>query len=283
MKTDNTFNSNKATKLVNIKNGTASVTVTADKNMQNIQNFTATYNGNSKYYENISAIVKAQIKSRKAKVVVTTTPTTQDQRKAITFKVKITDITKTKATIPKNNNNSYVYFKINGNTLQDSSSKTVKVKVVNGTATYKYTIPPATAGLTSSKKTKNYVLTAIYCNPNYSTAKNTTTYHVKRSTTRFNITKTTYAKKTGTLTITGKLKDYKNCNVLGTTYVNLKINGQVFKINNKIAEYKVQNGTVNIKIKVPTSIKTIQNVTLTSKDRLAYIYTTATTKKITRV
>lgn len=277
LKTDNIFGSKKATKKVTVKNGKASVTLTATKTLRNSKNLTATYSGNDDYYKNISKAVKPQIQLRKAKVVVTATPKTQKHYGIVTFKVKVTDTKKAKIA---NTNNSYVIFKINGQTVTDSKSKTLKVKVINQTATYKYKVPRATSGLTVNNTIKNYVLTATFYNPNYSNSKSSTVYHVSRSSTKFNITTIQYTKKTRKLVIKGNLKDYKNYNVAGNTKINIKINGKSLTSNGKAVSYTIKSGKINLSINVPTTFKTINSVSLVSGNRLAYNKTSIVVKKI---
>lgn len=277
LKTDNVFGSKQATKKVTVKNGKASVTLTATKTLRDSKNLTATYNGNDNYDKSTSKAIKPQIQLRKANLAVTTTPKTQKQYGILTFKVKVTDTMKAKIA---DNNNSYVIFKINGKTLTDSNSKTVKVKVVNQTATYKYKVPKGTNGLTANNTIKNYVLTAVFYNPDYYSSKNTTIYHVNRSSTKFNITTVQYTNKTRKLVIKGNIKDYKNYNVVGDTKINIKINGKSITRNNQTVSYTVKSGKINLSIDVPSTIKTINNVTLTSGNRLAYTKTSIVLKNI---
>lgn len=280
LKTDNTFKSKAAIKRVAVKNGKASVTLVADKNLMNVKNLTASYSGSSSYFLNDSKIVQANIQLRKASVIVTATPKTQQHYKAVTFKVKVSDIVKAKKTVPANNNNSYVYFKINGKTLKDSKSKTVKAKVVNGIATYKYTIPKATAGVTATGAVKKYTVTAVYSNPDYANASNKTVYKVNRSATAMTFSKVQYTKKTRTLVVTGYIKDYKKYNLVGNVKVTLKVNGKAITKNNKAVTYTVKNGKINLKVKLPSSFKSVTKVTLTSANTVAYLKTSKTSSNV---
>lgn len=274
LKTDNIFGSKKAAKKLLVKNGKATVTLTATKTIRNAKNLTATYGGTSKYHYNVSKAIKPQIQLRKAQITVTATPKIQQQHKVITFKVNIKDESNKKIA----DKNSYVIFKINGKTLKDSKSKTIKVQVKNQTATYKYRVPKGTSGLTTEFKVKNHVLTAVFSNPVYSSAKNTTKFQVKRSSTKFNITTLQYTNKTRTLTIKGNIKDYMNTNVAGNTKINIKIDGKSITQAGKTVNYTIKSGKINLNIKVPNTFKTVNKVTLTSGNRLAYTKATFVSK-----
>ena len=271
LKTDNTFDSNKSTKEVSVKNGVASVTIVADKNLRDLKNLTVTYNGNSKYYKNTSAIMVAQIDLRKAALTASVSPTSQNQYKYVMFTAKVTDITNAKKIHVADNGAGYVLFKINGKTVKNSKGKDIKVKLVNGTALLKYQIPKATAGVNSDKTVKKYTVTAVYYHPNYQSVSNTIAYTVKRLKPTFVMSKTQFVNSSKTLVLNGNIQDYKKNNVVGSTELNVKINGKLVKNANKTVVYTIKNGKINLKIKVPSDVKTVSNVTLIIGDTEAYL------------
>lgn len=283
LKTDNKFGSSKATKEVSVKNGVASVTIVADKNLRDSKNLTVTYSGNNKYYQNISAVKLAQIQLRKANLTVTVNPASQDQYKYVTFTAKLTDTTNAKKTKLNDNGAGYVLFKLNGKTIINSKSEAIKVKLVNGSASLKYQIPKATAGINSDGTIKNYTVTATYYNSNYQSTSNNTVYTVKRSKTSYNMSKTQFVKSSKTLVLTGNILDYKKNNVVGNTKLNVKVNGKLVKNGTKTAVYTIKDGKINLKIKLPSDIKTVNNVTLVIGDTAAYLKSSLTITKVANV
>lgn len=283
LKTDNVFGSKADAKKIPVKNGIASVTLTADKVLRYANNLTVTYSGNDKYYKNVSNVVRPKIQFKKASLTVTATPKIQEHYQDITITVKIKDITDNKGNAITDHKDSYVFLKINGKTLKDSNSNTIKIKVVNQTATYTYKVPRATSGIKKDKSIRDHIITAVYYNPYYSVVNNETSFRVNRSPTHFDINTLEYNNKTRTLSISGNIKDYKNYNVLGNTEINIKINGKTLPNNNETVNYMIKEGKIDLKLNIPSSITKIKSVTLKCGNRLAYTNSTYETKTIKQV
>ena len=283
LKTDNIFGSKNPAKKIQVKNGIASVTLTADKVIRSANNMTVTYSGNEKYSKNVSNVIIPKIHMKKASLTVTATPKIQNQYQNITITVKLKDVTANQHFTLSETKDSYVFFKINGKTLKDSQSNKIKVKVINQTATYTYQVPQAASGINKNKTIKDYIITAVYYNPNYSVVNNITSFRVNRSPTHFVINTPQYNNKTRTLTLIGNLKDYKNYNVLGNTEVNIKINGKTLPNNNKTTNYIIKDGKINLKLTIPSMYTTIKSIIIKCGNRLAYTNSTYETKTIKQI
>ena len=148
-----------------------------------------------------------------------------------------------------------------------------KVKVVNGTATIKYTIPLGLSGVTDGKtfNVKNHTILAGYYNKNYQAeVRNTSTFQVERSNITITIANATVNNKTHKLSLTATIKDYLGNIVAGPNKCVIKINGISLKNGTQAMYYYSTNGILNIKdINIPAynNYKTIEIVT---QDRLAY-------------
>jgi len=270
---------------VYVSNGVASTTVTADLNMRNAKTLTAVYSGSTSYYASRSNNVSAQIALRNASIVVSSNLKTIKQGQIITLNAKIYDITKGKRNINLiKYEDEYVYFKVNGITLKNSTGNTLKVKVVNATATTKYKIPLGLSGITDGRtmKIKNHTILAGYINKNYyPTAKNTSTFQVERSNITINIQKVNINNLTHKMNITGTIKDYLGNNVIGPNKLAIKVNKVTIKDSKNKTQYiKVQNGKINItNLNIPSYNK-YNSIEIVTQDRLAYKSQRNTTTKI---
>ena len=70
LRTDKKFNTNAQALKIPVKNGTASVTITADAYLRNTKNLTASYSGTGNYEETQSDVTTAQIQKRRASIMV---------------------------------------------------------------------------------------------------------------------------------------------------------------------------------------------------------------------
>ena len=259
---------------VYVNNGVASTTVTADLNMRYAQNLTAVYSGSSTYNASRSNNAKAQISQRNASIVVNSNVKTIKQGQTLTITARVYDTTggkRSTSLIPYED--EFVYFKVNGITLKDSKGNMQKVKVVNGTATIKYTIPLGLSGVTDGKtfNVKNHTILAGYYNKNYQAeVRNTSTFQVERSNITITIANATVNNKTHKLSLTATIKDYLGNIVAGPNKCVIKINGISLKNGTQAMYYYSTKGILNIKdINIPAynNYKTIEIVT---QDRLAY-------------
>ena len=272
LRVDGKFNSNAPAMKFTIKDGLVTVTIVADKFLRDAKNVSASYSGSSKYLANDTKnSTTAQIQLRRAALTVTTSPRIQQQYKIITFTAKITDITQKQKTVPHDDKNSYVYFKVNGVTLKDAKGNPVKAKIVNGVAQYNYTVPKGMAGISVSGQLRNYSVTAGFYHPDYyPDTKNTTKFNVERSGINVNVKSATANMKTRKLTITGSITDYMNNNVIGTNKVNVKVNGKSLMKNNKAVYVAVTEGVMNIVVDIPSNIGTVKSITLVTGERCSY-------------
>lgn len=114
----------------------------------------------------------------------------------------------------------FVYFKVNGLTLKNKDGSVLKAKVINATATVKYTVPIAIICVTDGKSMtpKNHSILAGYANKNYlPTAINTSTFQVEKSNITILFDKVVINNKTHKLSINAPVKDYLNNTVKEST------------------------------------------------------------------
>ena len=284
LRSDGRFDSNADAMKFSVKNGTVTYTINADLYLRNAKNLTASYSGTNTYAQNNSESVTAQIQKRNAQITVTTTPKSGKQYDTLTFTVKATDTTKNGKNNTLISDNTKVMLKVNGVTLKDSKGKIVYVNLdKNAQATYKYTIPAGTGGITANKAVRNYSVTAIFVGENYYPgAKNSTYFNVERSTTYVNITQAKVT-KTNLLSVKATLKDYKGNNLIGTNKVTVKINGKSYTKNGKAVYWSVKNGDVNLSSIEVDPKTTIKRIMIVTGERQAYLEGRAETTNILRV
>jgi predicted outer membrane repeat protein len=259
---------------VKVVDGEAIATVIPDINMRNANQLTASYIGTSIYNPSVSDVAKTQISQRNASIVVSSNVKTIKQGQVLTLTAKIYDTTNgKKSTNLTKYADEFIYFKVNGITLKDSKGNMLKVKVVNGTATTKYTIPLGLSGVTDGKTMtpKNHTILAGFYNKNYQeNIRNTSTFQVERSNITITIANATVNNKTHKLSLTATIKDYLGNVVAGPNKCVIKINGISLKNGTQPMYYYSTNGILKIKdITIPAynNYKTIEIVT---QDRLAY-------------
>ena len=284
LRSDGRFDSNADAMKFSVKNGTVTYTINADLYLRNAKNLTASYSGTNTYAQNNSESVTAQIQKRNAQITVTATPKSGKQYDTLTFTVKATDTTKNGKNNTLISDNTKVMLKVNGVTLKDSKGKIVYVNLdKNAQATYKYTIPAGTGGITANKAVRNYSVTAIFVGENYYPgAKNSTYFNVERSATYVNITQAKVT-KTNLLSVKATLKDYKGNNLIGTNKVTVKINGKSYTKNGKAVYWSVKNGDVNLSSIEVDPKTTIKRIMIVTGERQAYLEGRAETTNILRV
>ena len=259
---------------VKVVDGEAIATVIPDINMRNANQLTASYIGTSIYNPSVSDVAKTQISQRNASIIVSSNVKTIKQGQVLTLTAKIYDTTNgKKSTNLTKYADEFIYFKVNGITLKDSKGNMLKVKVVNGTATTKYTIPLGLSCVTDGKTMtpKNHTILAGFYNKNYQeNIRNTSTFQVERSNITITIANATVNNKTHKLSLTATIKDYLGNVVAGPNKCVIKINGISLKNGTQPMYYYSTNGILKIKdITIPAynNYKTIEIVT---QDRLAY-------------
>ena len=285
LQTDGSFDGSSSPNKISVKNGVVTFTTTATKAIRGAKNISASYSGSNKYLaNNTKDITTAEISLRKSSITITTSPSTQKQYETIKFIAKVTDITKnTKSSVPENNAESYVFFKLNGVTLKDSNGKQIQAKVNNGIATYDYVVPAGMAAISNDKTIRYYNVTAAYVNPNYyPDTKNTTSFNVLKSNITISNTNIVANMTSHELKIVGDIKDYKDNYVIGINKLNVKINGVTVSINNKTT-VDVTNGKISLTISIPSNINNVKSVTLVTGARTAYEGYKTTISEITRV
>ena len=269
---------------VKITNGIATTTITPDLDMRNADKLTAHYIGTNNYNASASSIAKIQISQRNASIVVTSNVKTIKQGQVLTLTAKVYDTTNgKKSTNLTKYADEFVYFKVNGITLKDSKGNMLKVKVVNGTATTKYTIPLGLSGVTDGKTMtpKNHTILAGFYNKNYQeNIRNTSTFQVERSNITITISNATVNNKTHKLSLTATIKDYMGNIVKGPNKCVIKINGVSLKNGTQPMYYYSTDGILNIKnIDIPSYNK-YTSIEIVTQDRLAYKSQRNTTTKI---
>jgi len=259
---------------VYVKDGVASTTVTADLNMRYAQNLTAVYSGSSTYNASRSNNAKAQISQRNASIIVNSNVKTIKQGQTLTITARVYDTTGGKPStslIPYED--EFVYFKVNGITLKDSKGNMQKVKLVNGTATIKYTIPLGLSGVTDGKtfNVKNHTILAGYYNKNYQAeVRNTSTFQVERSNITINIANATVNNKTHKLSLTATIKDYLGNKVLGPNKCVVKVNGVTLKNGTQLIYYYAKDGILGLKDVTIPAYNNYKSIEIVTQDRLSY-------------
>ena len=259
---------------VNVIKGLATVNVTADLSMRYAQNLTAVYSGTNTYDSSRSNTAKVQIKQRDASIIVSSNVKTIKQGQKLTLKAQIYDITnnqKTTKLIPFDD--EYVYFKVNGLTLKNSTGEVLKTKVTNGVAITNYTIPLGLSGVTDAQTLtpKNHTILAGFYNKNYQeNIRNTSTFQVERSPITITIDNVTIDNKKHQLSLNTSIRDYLGNYVSGPNKCIIKINGVSLKNGTQAMYYYSTNGKLNIKntpVPLQDKYNTLEVVT---QDRLAY-------------
>ena len=242
--------------------------------MRYAQNLTAVYSGTNTYDSSRSNTAKVQIKQRDASIIVSSNVKTIKQGQKLTLKAQIYDITnnqKTTKLIPFED--EYVYFKVNGLTLKNSTGEVLKTKVTNGVAITNYTIPLGLSGVTDAQTLtpKNHTILAGFYNKNYQeNIRNTSTFQVERSPITITIANVTIDNKKHQLSLNTSIRDYLGNYVSGPNKCIIKINGVSLKNGTQAMYYYSTNGKLNIKntpVPLQDKYNTLEVVT---QDRLAY-------------
>lgn len=274
------INGKTVTNKVSVKNGVATTSIVAVKGYNN-GNVTATYSGTTGFNANkTSTPAKASISLRSAKLTVSVSSSTAKQYDTITFTAKVIDSATGKAI--SDNSKAFAIFKINGKTIKDSKNNTLKVEVKNGVATYKYVVPAGTAGITTNHETRTYNVTAGLSHPDYSSiGQAVTKFSVQRSeitvTTKSVVVNTTSKK----LKIEAQIKDYKGNNVIGTSKINIKVNGKTIQ-NEGSSTTNITDGKIVLTLTL-SQVSNIQSITIVVGERTAYESYRGNVTDITRV
>ena len=259
---------------VKVTNGVATATVIPNLDMRNANKLTAKYVGTNKYNAADSNQVKIQVSQRNASIIVSSNVKTIKQGQVLTLTAKVYDTTNgKKSTSLTKFADEFVYFKVNGITLKDSTGQMLKVKIVNGTATAKYTVPLGLSGITDGRTMtpKNHTILAGFYNKNYQeNIRNTSKFQVERSNITILIADATVNTKTHKLSITALIKDYLGNIVAGPNKCVIKINGISLKNGTQPMYYFSTNGVLNLNnINIPTYNK-YSSIEIVTQDRLAY-------------
>jgi len=272
---------------VKVTNGVATATVIPNLDMRNANKLTAKYVGTNKYNASDSNQVKIHVSQRNASIIVSSNVKTIKQGQVLTLTAKVYDTTNgKKSTSLRKFADEFVYFKVNGITLKDSKGQMLKVKIVNGTATAKYTVPLGLSGITDGRSMtpKNHTILAGFYNKNYQeNIRNTSKFQVERSNITILIADATVNTKTHKLSITALIKDYLGNIVAGPNKCVIKINGISLKNGTQPMYYYSTNGVLNLNnINIPSYNK-YSSIEIVTQDRLAYKNqrNTTTTIKVT--
>ncbi|MBQ6220350.1 MAG: hypothetical protein IJJ47_11505 [Methanosphaera sp.] len=269
---------------VKVVNGLATAVIIPDLDMRNANKLTAHYIGTNNYNASASRIAKIQISQRNASIIVSSNVKTIKQGQVLTITAKVYDTTNGKrSTNLTAYNNQFVYFKVNGITLKDSKGNMLKIKVVNGMATTKYTIPLGLSGVTDGKSMtpKNHTILAGFYNKNYQeNLRNTSYFQVERSNITITISNATVNNKTHKLSLTATIRDYLGNIVKGPNKCVIKVNGISLKNGTEAMYYYSTDGILNIKNIDIASYSNYKTIEIVTQDRLAYKSQRNTTKVI---
>ncbi|MBO7719353.1 MAG: Ig-like domain repeat protein, partial [Methanosphaera sp.] len=266
-----------------VTNGQATATIVPDVTMKNAKTITASYVGTDIYNKSVSAPANMTIAPRKAIIEITTNVKVIKQGQVLTITAKVYDTTNgKKSTNLTKFDGEFLYFKVNGITLNDSNGQTLKAQLVNGVATVKYTVPLGIAGIMDCKTMaiKNHTIIAGYYNNNYNTTSETPTFQVERSNLTLVISNVTANNKTHKLSLKVTIKDYLGNIVAGPNKFIIKLNGFSITNGTEPMYYYSVDGILTINnIDIPVYNK-YNNVEVVTQDRLAYTSQRNTTTKI---
>jgi protocatechuate 3,4-dioxygenase beta subunit len=272
LRTDGRFDTNTAPALkINVVNGVVTYNMTADLYLRYGKNITASYSGSFRYNQANGNTAEANIQLRDVKVRVNAKPSSAKQNTDVIFTAYAYDVTKNAKNNTIINENATMMFKVNGKTLTDSKGKAIKVKVVNGSASYAYHIDRGVGGIDNNKNVRNYTVTAVYSNSFFypENNKNSTNYTVQRSPITINIKSATV--KNNMLTVKANITDYQGALVVGTNKVCIKVNGATYKENGEYKYWSVKNGMMTLSgIKV-SSTKKVTKIEIVTGERQAYL------------
>lgn len=276
--TDNVFTKNNAKAIKNVIRNIGSDSTITD----NVNADTSSCNGTI-YNKGDSVKITNNIflDKKNATLKLTVTPNPVEQYGTIKFTATIFDSSTGEKIRDKASN--YVIFKINGVTVKNSTNQTLKVRVVNGVATYEYVIPQGTAGYTPDDEIRYYNVTAGFSSHEYSITKQVKTkFTVKRSNVTISTTTLVANMTSKTIKIVGTLKDYKGNIAVGKSLIGFKINGYtVFYNGEPITE--ISNGEFSVTLTIPNDINYVNDVTIVSGAGTTYEGARVTISKVTRV
>lgn len=249
-----------------VQNGIVEYSIPAELYLSGAMNFTASFSGSSLYESAKSNVASVEILLRDAKINVITQPVNVRQHENITLRATIEDLTEN-TTRTLVNDDSYVIFKINDVTLKDESGNIIFVPVVNNTAEYNYNIAVKSA-VDNQNNTREYNVTAVYVNNNYSlNIQNSTVFVVEKSEVNINVTSIEVAENN--LRIKANLTDYTGVNIIGENKICIKINGITYKEEEINRYYYITDGIIDINDIDVTGI-TVKSVEIVTGERQAY-------------
>jgi len=265
---------------ISIKNGVATTTIEALRKYDKA-NITAVYGGTTGFLANKTiknAVIALSL--RNAKLTVTALPSTVKQYETVVFTAKVIDTATGKPI--SDNSKAVAVFKINGRTIKNSLNNVIKFPVKNGVVTFNYAIPKGMAGYLANGSVRYYEVTACLSHPDYNEIQRATTkFTVQRSPISLAVTSLTANMTSKKIIIKANVKDYKDNNVLGTSKLNIKVNGKSVQINNNTIT-TFNNGVINLIIDLP-QVSTLKDITFVIGERCSYESLRQTVTDITKV
>ncbi|MCD7781667.1 MAG: hypothetical protein LUG89_03100, partial [Methanosphaera sp.] len=262
LKSDGSFNSNASVLKLSVNNGVVTYTISADSYLLSANNITLTYSGSSNYYSSSNTTNNISINKKNAQITINSSTTQVRINDTITFTITVTDT----SNLPINN--GYIILKINGITIRDTNNNTLKIQVINNTATYNYTIPTGSGATNSKGETINYNLTVKYISDEYETISNITTYNVLRTDTKIVVDNIEITNKS--MNITARITDTNNNTVTGTNKICIKINGKTLRdSNNNVLYFTIVDGVINLN-NITVNASYITNITIVTGQRCCY-------------
>ena len=265
---------------ISVKNGVATTSIVALRKYNN-SNITASYGGTTGFNAN-KTVTNAQISLslRNAKLTVTALPESVKQYETVRFTATVVDVATGKAI--SDNSKAVAIFKINGRTLKNSLNNVIKFPVKNGVVTFNYIVPKGMAGYSANGSVRYYDVTACLSHPDYNPIERATTkFTVQRSSISVDVTSIVANMTSKKITIKANVKDYKGNNTVGTSKLNIKVNGKTVYVNN-VATTAINNGVIDLVIDLPP-VSSLKDITFVIGERCSYESLRQTVTDITKV
>lgn len=265
---------------ISVKNGVATASIEALRKYDKA-NISASYGGTTGFNANKTAKnAVVSLSLRNAKLTVTALPGSVKQYETVTFTAKVVDTATGKAV--SDNSKAVAVFKINGRTIKNSLNNVIKFPVKNGVVTFNYVVPKGMAGYSGDGSVRYYDVTACLSHPDYNEIERATTkFTVQRSNVSLSAVSLTANTTSKKITIKANVIDYKGNNVVGTTKLNVKVNGKTVQINNATTT-TFNNGVIDLIIDLPP-VSTLKDITLVIGERCSYEGLRQTITDITKV
>lgn len=260
---------------VNVENGKASIIFRPSYQLIKA-NTTAFYTGTDKFNSNESPIVKANLEKRNATIRISVSPKSQDHYKIIKFTAKVTD-SKTRKVL--DNEKDYVVFKINGISIKNQSQdipKPIRVAVINGVASYEYTVPGGMSGFDIGNEVRYYNVSATLSSPDYKLGtEKIANFTVKRSSVKIQEKLVRANMTSRKLRIKANIKDLKGKTIKANTQLTVKINGVTIKYKG-YDKVIIKNGTIDLTYDIP---EIMRNKTVNQIKYLTFVLGKSTAHK----